>query len=50
VTTTTINGRRYFVTSGYDYCPGWVDPIAIVLAVAGVGFGLILVTQAASRR
>jgi hypothetical protein len=33
-----------------DPRPGWVDPVAIVLAVSGVGFGLILVVQAATRR
>jgi hypothetical protein len=34
-------------TSTDTYKPGWVDPIAITLAVAGVGFGVILVAQAA---
>jgi hypothetical protein len=37
-------------TSTDTYKPGWVDPIAITLAVAGVGFGVILVAQAATRR
>ncbi len=26
--------------------PGWVDPVALVLAIAGVGGGLVLVAQA----
>ena len=33
-----------------DPRPGWVDPVALTLAVAGVGFGLILVAQASTRR
>jgi hypothetical protein len=44
---------RYNVTPAYTstdpYKPGWVDPLAITLAVAGLGFGVILVAQAASR-
>jgi hypothetical protein len=46
-------GNSYIVaayTTENTYKPGWVDPIAIMLAVAGVGFGLILVAKAASRR
>jgi len=32
---------------GADYRPGWVDPIAITLAVAGIGCGLLLLAQSA---
>ncbi len=42
---TVIDGRRYYVISGSDYRPGWVDPLAVVLAVAGVGCGALLLTQ-----
>jgi hypothetical protein len=47
------NGNSYIApayTTENTYKPGWVDPVAITLAVAGVGFGLILVAQAARRR
>jgi hypothetical protein len=47
------NGNSYIAaafTTENTYKPGWVDPLAIVLAVAGVGFGLILIVQAATRR
>jgi hypothetical protein len=48
-----VRGRRYFIATpaiSAEDRPGWVDPVAIMLAVAGVGFGLILIAQAASRR
>jgi hypothetical protein len=45
-------GNSYIVaayTTQNTYKPGWVDRLAITLAVAGVGFGVILFAQAASR-
>jgi hypothetical protein len=47
-----VGGRKYFISTpaiSSEDRPGWVDPVAITLAVAGVGFGLILVAQAATR-
>ena len=48
----SVNGYHFIPasTSTESYKPDWVDPIAIVIAVAGVACGVVLVTQGAMRR
>jgi hypothetical protein len=44
--------RRFgSLDTGYTYSvrPGWVDPLAVVLAVGGIGGGLVMVAQARRR-
>ena len=41
-----IDGRRYAITSYSEVRPGWVDPLALALAIAGIGCGVVLIAQA----